>query len=95
MVSNFDRIFAEITKRAARHARSDLGSETLATLILELVEVEDQHRLKRKHGIDRHVEERIRAVALGARRHRDGGSAGDRDGPPESDETAREESVGA
>ncbi len=47
MVSNYDRILAEITKEAQRLAPEDnVDPETLVALAMEIVNLEDQHRIK-------------------------------------------------
>ena len=65
MVSNYDRILLEITEEAQRvTAERSVDSETLITLAMEIVDLEDQHRIKGIR-IKQLVEERILAAAIG------------------------------
>lgn len=63
MVSNYDRIFAEIRKEAERLAPDDgIDPESLVTLVMEIVDLEDQHRTK-SIRIKQLVEEKIETAA--------------------------------
>lgn len=64
MVNNYDRIYAEIERHAARMAPRGLASSTLVDLIMEVVDLEDRQvaRIKQK------VENSVRSVAVGALR---------------------------
>ena len=66
MVNNYDRIFAEIEKRAAREAPQGLAPSVLVDLILEVVDLEDRKAAR----IRQKVENRVRAVAVTAFRQR-------------------------
>lgn len=46
MVNNYDRIFSEITREAERLASDDIDSDILIALAMEIVDLEDQHRIK-------------------------------------------------
>lgn len=46
MVNNYDRIYAEIKKEAERSAPDSIESDTLVNLVMEIVNLEDQHRVK-------------------------------------------------
>ena len=64
MVSNYDRILAEITRQAHRLAPEDsVDPETLVTLAMEIVDFEDQHRIKNIR-IKQLIEERILTTAV-------------------------------
>lgn len=69
MVSNYDRIYAEITKEAEQLA-SECGVDptALVDLVLEIVDLEDQHRIK-PIRIRQLIEERILATAVAQLRH--------------------------
>ena len=64
MVSNYDRILAEITKEAQRIApEEDVDPDTLVTLAMEIVDLEDQHRIKNIR-IKQLIEDKILTTAL-------------------------------
>ena len=64
MVSNYDRILAEITKEAQRLAPEDnIDPETLVTLAMEIVDLEDQHRIKNIR-IKQLIEDKILTTAV-------------------------------
>ena len=64
MVSNYDRILAEITREAQRLAPEDnVDPEILVTLAMEIVDLEDQHRIKNIR-IRQMIEERIITTAV-------------------------------
>lgn len=46
MVNNYDRIYAEIKKEAGRSAQENIESDILVNLVMEIVSLEDQHRVK-------------------------------------------------
>ena len=68
MVNNFDRIFAEIAARAPHNEVPGLAAERLIELLLEAVDLEDRNRVRSISRINATLEERVRAVALEARR---------------------------
>ena len=56
MVSNFRRILAEIRKEANRTAPThDLKPESVVNLVMAIVDLEDRHRVKAVHGINKNV----------------------------------------
>ena len=64
MVSNYDRILAEITKEAQRLApEGNVDPEAIVTLAMEIVDLEDQHRIKNIR-IRQLVEEKILTTAV-------------------------------
>lgn len=64
MVNNYDRIFGEITKVANRvAAENDLDPEPLIELVMEIVNIEDQNRIKRIGAVDKKVEGMITDTA--------------------------------
>ncbi|MDE2716109.1 MAG: hypothetical protein OXI33_03705 [Chloroflexota bacterium] len=65
MVSNFDRIYEEI-QREARRVSEELGlePETLASLTLEIVNLEDRHRISHIHAINKKVRALIESAAV-------------------------------
>ena len=59
MVSNYDRILAEITKEAQHLApEENVDPDVLVTLAMEIVDLEDRHRIK-KFNIKQQVEDKI------------------------------------
>lgn len=63
MVSNFDRIFAEITRESARIASEhDMPPDVLTELVMEIVDLEDQHSA-RQTNVTQQVSTRIENVA--------------------------------
>lgn len=64
MVSNYDRIFAEINSEAEQLAiEHNIDPIALVTLAMEIVDLEDQHRTKSIH-IKQLIEEKILATAV-------------------------------
>ena len=64
MVSNYDRILAEITKEAQQLApEHGIDSEVLVTLAMEVVDLEDQHRIK-STNIKQRIEDKIFTTAV-------------------------------
>ena len=64
MVSNFERILAEIGKDAARVAPAyRLDPDTIVNLVMEIVDLEDQHRLRAQPRINQKVRQMIERVA--------------------------------
>ena len=63
MVSNYDRILAEITKEAQRLAPDQVDPEALVTLAMEIVDLEDQHRVKPRR-IKQEVEDKILTTSV-------------------------------
>ena len=65
MVSNYDRILTEIKKEAQRSAlEHDIDPHELVDLAMEIVDIEDQHRIKSVARINLRIEERIRTIAI-------------------------------
>lgn len=63
MVSNYDRIYAEIVTRAHQLAPGrGVDPDALVKLVMEIVDLEDQHRVKPLR-INQLVEERIATTA--------------------------------
>ena len=63
MVSNYDRIFAEITNEAATLGdENDIDPAVLVALVMEIVDLEDQNRTKAIR-IKQLVEDRIVTAA--------------------------------
>lgn len=65
MISNYDRIYKEIQKEArlvSEHLGVDPG--TLERLCLEIVDLEDRHRVWRIHDINKQVRRLIEATAV-------------------------------
>lgn len=64
MVSNFERILAEIRKEAGRIAPSyRLNSESVVNLIMDIVDLEDQHRVRAQPRINQKVRSMIESAA--------------------------------
>ncbi len=64
MVSNFERILIEIRKEANRVAPTyGLQPESVVDLIMSIVDLEDQHRVRAQHGINRRVKGMIEDAA--------------------------------
>ena len=64
MVSNYDRIYREIVNRAEAVAVDHgVEKEALVTLVMEIVNLEDQHRTK-SIRIKQLVQDRIQNAAL-------------------------------
>ena len=64
MVSNYDRILAEITKEAQQLApEHGVDPEALVTLTMEIVDLEDQHRIK-SINIKQRIEDKIFTTAV-------------------------------
>ena len=82
MVNNFDRIFAEIAARAPHNEVPGLAAERLIELLLEAVDLEDRNRVRSISRINATLEERVRAVALEARRATAGDKEEGGDGRP-------------
>ena len=65
MVSNFERILAEIRKEASQIAPNyRLDPESVVNLIMDIVDLEDQHRVKAQHGINRKIRQMIETAAV-------------------------------
>ena len=57
MVSNYDRILNEIKKEAQRSApEHNIGPDALIDLAMEIVDLEDQHRIKHIARINQRIE---------------------------------------
>lgn len=64
MVSNYDRIYAEINKEAQGLApEENVDPGALVTLTMEIVDLEDQHRIKNIR-INQLIEDRILTTAV-------------------------------
>jgi len=64
MVSNYDRIFQEITSESQRLASGEgVDPDVLVHLVMEIVDLEDQHRT-RSTNIKQLVEHRIYDAAM-------------------------------
>lgn len=64
MVSNYDRILSEITKEAQQLAPEyGVDPEALVTLAMEIVDLEDQHRIK-SINIKQRIEDKIFTTAV-------------------------------
>ena len=64
MVSNYDRIFAEIKKEAHRVApEHDIDPDILVNLAMEIVDLEDQHRIRSVARIKQRIEDQILLTA--------------------------------
>ena len=67
MVSNFERILAEIKKEAGRIAPNyQIDPESVVNLIMDIVDLEDQHRVKAQHGINSRIRRMIETAAVQA-----------------------------
>ena len=65
MVSNFERILAEIRKEAGQIAPTyRLDPESVVNLVMDIVDLEDQHRVKAQHGIKRKIRQMIESAAI-------------------------------
>ena len=65
MVSNYDRIYEEIQSEARRVSEeSDLEPEALASLALEIVDLEDRHRISHVHAINKKVRALIESASV-------------------------------
>ena len=65
MVSNYDRILTEITEEAQRLApEHNIEPEALVRLAMEIVDLEDQHRIKNIR-VRQLVEDKILTTAVG------------------------------
>ena len=68
MVSNFERIFAEIRKEAKRVAPDyQLEPETAVKLIMEAVDLEDAHRVRAEARINQRIKGMIQDATQGSR----------------------------
>ena len=64
MVSNFERIYAEIRKEASRTAPTyRLDSESVVKLVMEIVDLEDQHRIRAQARVNQRVRRMIENAA--------------------------------
>ena len=63
MVSNYDRIFEEITAEASRiAAENGLSADPLIELVMEIVNTEDRHRIK-QIDVNKDIENMIATTA--------------------------------
>ncbi|MDE0348818.1 MAG: hypothetical protein OXM56_03830 [Gammaproteobacteria bacterium] len=67
MVSNFERILAEIRKEAGQIAPNyRVDPDSVVNLIMGIVDLEDQHRVKAQHGIKKKIRQMIETAAIQA-----------------------------
>ena len=65
MVSNYDRILAEIKKEAQRSAPEHyIDADTLVSLAMEIVDLEDRNRIKNIARIQQRIEDLILTTAI-------------------------------
>ena len=65
MISNYDRIYKEIQNEAQRVAEDlDIDPGALARLTLEIVDLEDRHRVSHIHAINKKVRSLIEASGV-------------------------------
>ncbi len=64
MLSNFERILAEIRKEALRIAPDyRLDPQSVVDLVMSIVDLEDQHRVKAVSGINRRIRQMVENAA--------------------------------
>ena len=64
MVSNYDRVYQEIQKEALKIGKSEnVPPEALVRLAMEIVDEEDQNRIRATYGIKQKIAGMIRNVA--------------------------------
>jgi len=64
MVSNYDRIYLEITKRAEQVERQHgVAADDLTTLVMEIVDLEDRNRIKPQPRINKDIANMIDQAA--------------------------------
>ncbi|MCY4399699.1 MAG: hypothetical protein OXE96_10225 [Gemmatimonadetes bacterium] len=69
MVNNYDRIYRELQVEARRISEDlDIDPEALATLALEIVDLEDRHRVSHVHAIHKQIRALIDDTAVVQRR---------------------------
>ncbi len=69
MVSNYDRIYQEIQIEARRVSEDlDLEPEALSRLTLEIVDLEDRHRISHIHAINKQIRALIETAAVAQER---------------------------
>ena len=65
MVSNYDRILTEIKEEAQRSApEHNIHPDALVGLAMEIVDLEDQHRIKNIARINQRIEDLILTTAM-------------------------------
>ena len=65
MISNYDRIYKELQIEAQRISEEvDVDPEALARLALEIVDLEDRHRVSRIHAINKKVRDLIETTVV-------------------------------
>ena len=65
MVSNFERILTEIRKEAGHIAPNyRLDPESVVNLIMDIVDLEDQHRVKHQPRINRQIRQMIETATI-------------------------------
>ena len=65
MVNNYDRIYTEINKEAQRFApEHNIDPDMLVELAMEIVDLEDRHRIKPIAHIRQRIEELIHNTAV-------------------------------
>ena len=73
MVSNFERILDQIKREANLVAPAHgLNPSTVVELIMRIVDLEDQHRIKSQPKIHQRAKGMIQTVALGEAEQEDG-----------------------
>ena len=73
MVSNYDRIYREITKHAAQvEQQHGVAADDLTTLVMEIVDLEDRNRIKPLPAINKPIANMIdQAAKIHARKRRE------------------------
>ena len=65
MVSNYDRIYNEINKEAQRFApEHNIDPDVLVELVMNIVDLEDRHRIKNIARIKQRIKELIHESAI-------------------------------
>lgn len=61
-MNNIDRVAAEIRRRTEQESLVGISADELAAFLLEVVDAEDRHLLK-KHHVQKEVENMVRSLA--------------------------------
>ena len=65
MVNNYDRIYAEIKDEAGKlAAEHGVDADALVALAMEIVDLEDQHRVRAIHNIRQRIDEAVLTTAV-------------------------------
>lgn len=73
MVSNSDRIYLEIKSEAERvKLEHNVAADTLTLLVMEIVNIEDQNRVKPLGNVNQQIENMIEQAAKVHARKREG-----------------------